>query len=172
MRHQTFLTALLRFIPALLLLSCSHSVRHTLSQEECARLVTVPDSCLVDTIGITGTIFPSKYSYPSIDSTTLPPVSTWTPTHQDVLKAERIFQAEAAGAHHCLDSNVQNFYRQYIGQGNGNIILIHGIRKSHEIHLCGHRSFWINVYDNDCSTFDAEVDLLGGSCTIDVKSDY
>jgi hypothetical protein len=119
-----------------------------------------------------GAIFPKNYSYPSSDSTTIAPVGTWTPTRRDVMRAERIFQAEAAGSYACLDSNARYFYRQYVGVGGGTIILIHGIRKSHDINLCGHRSFWINVYENECSVFDAEVDLLSGSCTIAIKNEY
>jgi hypothetical protein len=163
---------LIHLLPALLLLSCGHGLRYNLSHEECACLDTVPDSCFVDTLGIVGAIFPKNYSYPSPDSSIIPPTSTWTPKHREILKAERIFQAEAAGAYSCLDSNVQNFYRQYLGLGSGTTILIHGIRKSHDIPLCGHRSFWINVYESECSTFDAEVDLISESCSIVINTDH
>jgi hypothetical protein len=153
-------------------LSCGAGGRASFSKEECASLKTVPDSGLVDTLGIVGTIFPKNYSYPSTDSTTSTPVSTWTPTLRDIIRAERIFQVEALSTHPCLDSNTRKFYRQYIGQGSGNVILIHGIRKSHEINFCGCRSFWINIYENDCSTFDAEVDLVSEYCTVEVKGEY
>ncbi|MBN2038008.1 MAG: hypothetical protein JW768_14805 [Chitinispirillaceae bacterium] len=150
---------------------CSSSQRFSLTSEDCACLKTVPDSCLVDTLGIVGTIFPKNYSYTSHDSMQSTPVSTWTPTKRDVIRAERIFQRHAANQYACLDSNEKKYYRQYIGQGSGNVILIHGIRKSHDIHLCGCRSFWINIYENDCSTFDAEIDIISAYCTIEVKGE-
>ena len=153
-------------------LSCAFIGQHAFSEDECLALRTVPDSCLIDTMGIVGTIFPKYYSYTSPDSFDATPVSTWTPAISDIIRAERIFQVEASRIHPCLDSNQQKFYRQYIGQGSGNVILIHGIRKSHEIDFCGYRSFWINIYDNDCSTFDAEVDLRSEYCTVEVKGYY
>jgi hypothetical protein len=155
-----------------LFLSCAYSSRYAFSQDECRTLKTMPDSCLVDTLGIVGTIFPKNNSYATSESYDATPVSTWTPSIRDIIRAERIFQNTARRTHPCLDSNVQKFYRQYIGQGSGNVILIHGIRKSHEIDFCGHRSFWINIYDNDCSTFDAEVDLYSEYCTVEVKGAY
>jgi hypothetical protein len=154
------------------LLSCSGGGRYTFSRDDCSLLKTVPDSCLIDTLGIIGTIFPKNYSYTPWDSADATPVSTWTPAPRDIIRAERIFQAEASRTHPCLDSNTFKFYRQYIGQGSGNVILIHGIRKSHEIDFCGRRSFWINIYENDCSTFDAEVDLYSEYCTVEVKGSY
>jgi hypothetical protein len=165
---------LIRFhiVCVLILLTCSSSRRLSFSSDECAQLQMVPDSCLIDTLGIVGTIFPKNYTCVASDSVIATPVSTWTPTKQDIVNAERIFQAEAIRTHPCLDSNTYKFYRQYIGQGSGNVLLIHGIRKSHEIDFCGRRSFWINVYENDCSTFDAEVDLNSEYCTVEVKGSY
>lgn len=154
------------------LLSCIAGGRYTFSRDDCSMLKTIPDSCLIDTMGIIGTIFPKNYSSAASDPANATPVSTWTPAPSDIIRAERIFQAEACRTNPCLDSNTYKFYRQYIGQGSGNVILIHGIRKSHEIDFCGHRSFWINIYDNDCSTFDAEVDLLSEYCTVEVKGSY
>jgi hypothetical protein len=156
----------------LTLFSCIASGRYSFSQDDCSLLKTVPDSCLVDTLGIIGTIFPKNYSYTPSDPEDATPVSTWTPAPHDIIRAERIFLAEASRTHPCLDSNTYKFYRQYIGQGSGNVILIHGIRKSHEIDFCGRRSFWINIYENDCSTFDAEVDLYSEYCTVEVKGNY
>jgi hypothetical protein len=152
-------------LPVLAAVSCATGIKG-LSSDECATLKTVPDSCSIDTLGITGTIFPKDYVYPA-DSKTLNPVSTWTPTKNDIMIAEEIFQRNAK-QQPCLDSNTHKFYRQYAGQGIGNLVLIHGVRKSHDVTICGCRSFWINMYETRCSAFDALVNIRTDYCQITI----
>ena len=153
-------------LPLLSALSCSSGIKG-FTTEECAKLKPVPDVYLIDTLGITGTIFPTGYDYPQ-DLKNRAPVSTWTPSRSDIMIAERIFQQKAK-QYPCLDSNKVHFYRQYAGQGIGNLVLIHGVKKSHEVTICGCRSFWINMYDTPCSVFDALVNLRTDYCAIRIN---
>lgn len=157
-------------LPIALVLFCALS-HENFTREECAQLKATPDSCIVDTLGIIGTIFPKGYSGGRASGNTNEegPAGTWTPSKEEVLLAEKIFQAEAPKRNRCLDSNAARFYRQYAGRGHGNMILIHGIRKSHDVTFCGCRSFWINIYEEGCSVFDAEVNLQTGACYVQVK---
>lgn len=153
------------------LVSCAVTGRQYLSQEDCERLTSPPDSCIIDTLGILGTIFP-RNNGPKDDSSNNGPRGTWTPSKQEVLVAEQIFKRCIKNGFRCIDSGYTSFYRQYAGRGDyKNAILIHGIRMSKEVTLCGSRSFWINIYDTGCSIFDATVDIRLGTCEIVLKEE-
>jgi hypothetical protein len=153
-------------------LSCAfHGGSPNLSHEDCERLTSAPDSCIIDTLGILGMIFPKNNGTKS-DSSDSGPYSTWTPSKQEVLAAEQIFKRCIKNGFRCIDTAYASFYRQYAGRGEyKNSILIHGIRMSKEVTICGAKSFWINIYESGCSIFDATIDIQLGSCEIVLKDE-
>jgi hypothetical protein len=142
-----------------------------LSNEDCERLTSSPDSCNIDTLGILGTIFP-KHDGNQIDPSDSGPQSTWTPSRHEIMQAEQIFKRCIKNGYRCIDSGYTKFYRQYAGKGEyKSTILIHGIRMSKEVTICGVKSFWINIYDTGCSIFDANIDIHLGTCEIEIKEE-
>jgi hypothetical protein len=142
-----------------------------LSHEDCEKLTAAPDSSIIDTLGILGTIFPVNFSQQG-DSTNSGPHSTWTPSKAEVLAAEQILKRCIKTGFRCIDTGYTSFYRQYAGRGEyKNSILIHGIRMSKQVTICGAKSFWINIYETGCSIFDATVDIRLGTCDIVLKED-
>jgi hypothetical protein len=142
-----------------------------LSHEDCAKLTSAPDSCIVDTLGILGTIFTKRDSMPR-DSSENEPHGTWTPSRSDVMLAEQIFKRCLKNGFRCIDTGYTSFYRQYAGTGDfKSSVLIHGVRMSKEVTICGARSFWINIYESGCSIFDATIDIRLGTCSIVLKDE-
>jgi hypothetical protein len=154
------------------ILSCALSGGSAnLSHEDCERLTSSPDSCIIDTLGILGTIFPKNDTIQG-DSSDNGPMSTWTPAKPEIMLAEQIFKRCIKNSFRCIDTGYTSFYRQYAGRGQyNNTILIHGIRMSKEVTICGARSFWINIYETGCSIFDATIDIRLGTCDIVLKED-
>jgi len=151
---------------AVVLFSCASTSQEYLSAEDCDRLESVPDSCVIDTLGILGAIFPKGYVYQG-DSALSGPYSTWTPSRADIMLAEQIMRRRAKTQYRCIDEDYTRFYRQYAGRGQyNNCVLIHGIRMSKQITICGKKSFWINIYQTGCSIFDAFVDIRLGTCDV------
>lgn len=143
-----------------------------LSNADCEKLTSSPDSCIIDTLGILGTIFPKNDTL-SAGLSDSGPKSTWTPSKPEIMVAEQIFRRCIKNGFRCIDTGYTSFYRQYAGKGDyKNTILIHGIRMSKEVTICGARSFWINIYETGCSVFDATVDIRLGTCEIELKEDF
>lgn len=154
------------------IVSCAIAGREQyLSHEDCEKLTSSPDSSIIDTLGILGTIFPANDSA-RVGSSDSAPHSTWTPTKPEIMLAEQIFKRYVRNSFRCIDTGYTSFYRQYAGKGDyKSTILIHGIRMSKEVTICGARSFWINIYETGCSIFDATVDIRLGTCEIVLKED-
>jgi hypothetical protein len=151
---------------------CSPAPLGNFSYKDCLQQKTIPSDCLIDTLGILGVIATSDSS---LKSTLMPgnsPASSWTPNKADVLRAEEIFRYHAAREYRCIDSNYTSFFRQYTGRGlRHDIVLIQGTKKSHDATFSGYHSVWVNIYEGECSLFEAVVNIRNGDCVISVKKE-
>ena len=88
------------------------------------------------------------------------------------MRAEEIFHARASREFRCIDSNYTSFFRQYTGGGlRRDIVFIQGMWKSHDATFSEYHSVWINIYEGECSPFEAVVNIHSGDCVITIKKD-